>query len=177
MKKTWKYFISWAAVRIPVFSIESRTVTQNEKPYNNTELLIPFLSVYIFCSSRSLSMSQVSTVRTSIRQRAACGTAGRKTRRKNKTRRSQRNSQAWWGAFTSLDPVSPPRPCTQPTVTVRQCGLWRWGRTQFSSCCLRGTSRLDWNFTVGHRPRADIGDNSTVIILVALWWWYYPFVW
>lgn len=76
-------------------------------------------NVSVFRSSKSLSMSRVSRVHTSIRQRAARGTAGRRTRRRAETRRWPMNNRAWWDESTSLDPVSPPHPRTRPTAMVR----------------------------------------------------------
>lgn len=89
-------------------------------------------SVCVFCSSRSPSTSRVSRARTSIRRRAACGTAGRRTRRRSETRTWRTNSRAWWDASTSLGPVSPARPRTPPTATVRQHDMWRRGETQLT---------------------------------------------
>lgn len=53
---------------------------------------------HFFCTSfswRSPSMSPASRAPTSIHQKAACGTAGRRKKRTNKMRSWQTNSQAW----------------------------------------------------------------------------------
>lgn len=104
----------------------------------------------LFCSSRSPSTSRVSTVRTSIRQRAACGTAAKRTRRRSRRRRWRMNSRAWWDASTSPGPVSPLRPPTRTTATVRQpqavvegritLGLLFLWEPQSSSTCVKRLS-------------------------------------
>lgn len=76
-------------------------------------------------SSRSPSMTQVFTARTSIRPKAALGTAARRRSRTNRRGSSPKNCPAWWDVSTSLGPLSRARPRTAAAAaaTVRYC----WG--------------------------------------------------
>lgn len=109
----------------------------------------------LFCSSRSLSTSRVSTARTSIRQRAACGTAARRTRRRRRRRRWRTNSRAWWDASTSPGPVSPLRPPTRTTATVRQPQAVVEGR--ITLCSDPGVDQTPWFCRTNWSPVVRLG--------------------